>query len=71
MKQITWLLALSPIVAVLVLMVGFRWGGARAGPVGWFTALLVALLLFGATPELIAYSQLKAVLLTLYVFYII
>jgi lactate permease len=71
MTQMTWLLALSPIVAVLVLMVGFRWGGARAGPVGWFTALLVALLLFGATPELIAYSQLKAVLLTLYVLYII
>jgi len=38
---------------------------------GWFTALLVAVLFFGATPELIAYSQLKAVLLTLYVLYII
>jgi len=52
-------------------MVGFRWGGNRAGPAGWFTALLVALLFFGATPELIAYSQLKAALLTFYVLYII
>jgi lactate permease len=71
MTHLAWLLALSPILIVLVLMVGFRWGGTRAGPVGWFMALLVALLFFGATPELVAYSQFKAVLLTLYVLYII
>jgi lactate permease len=71
MTHLTWLLALSPILVVLVLMVGFRWGGARAGPVGWFVALFVGLLFFGVTPELVAHSQLKAVLLTLYVLYII
>ena len=62
---------LSPILVVLVLMVGFRWGGATAGRAGWFTALVVTLLFFGPTPELIAYSQVKAVLLTLYVLYIV
>ncbi len=67
----TWLLALLPIAVVLVLMLGFRWGGARAGPVGWLTAFFVALLFFGATPELLAYVQLKGVLLTAHVLYII
>lgn len=71
MTRLSWPLAVSPIPVVLVLMVGFRWGGASAGAVGWFMALLAALLFFGATPELIAYSQLKAVLLTLYVLQII
>ena len=67
----TWLLALSPIVVVLVLMLGFRWGGSRAGPVGWFAAFFVSLFFFGATPELLAYAQLKAVLLAVHVLYII
>jgi lactate permease len=66
-----WLLAAAPIAVVLVLMVGFRAGGARAGPAGWFIALAIGMLVFGGGPELIAYSQLKAVLLTLYVLYII
>ena len=66
-----WLLALSPIIVALILMVGFRWGGAKAGPVGWFTAIMVSLAFFGATPRLLAYSQLKGLLLTVYVLYII
>lgn len=67
----TWLLALSPIVVVLILMVGLRWGGAQAGPVGWLAALIVAVLFFGAGPELLFYSQIKALLLSLFVLYII
>ena len=39
---LTWLLALSPILVVLILMVGRRWGGSKAGPVGWLAALVVA-----------------------------
>ncbi|MFQ5813860.1 MAG: L-lactate permease, partial [Anaerolineae bacterium] len=66
-----WLLALSPIVVVLILMIGFRWGGSKAGPVGWLTAVIVALAFFGATPGLLVYSQLKGLLLTAYVLYII
>lgn len=66
-----WILALSPIVVVLVLMVGFRWGGSRAGPVGWLVALVVSLLFFGAGPTLLAYSQMRGMLLTLFVLYII
>ncbi len=68
---LNWLLALSPIVAVLILMVGLRWGGSKAGPIGWLVALVVGLLFFGATPEVLFYSQVRGVLLSLYVLYII
>ena len=68
---INWLLAFSPIATVLVLMVGFRWGGSKAGPVGWVVAITVAWLRFGAGVEVLAYSQLRGILLTLYVLYII
>ena len=66
-----WLLALSPIIVVLILMVGLRWGGSKAGPVGWLTAVVVSLAFFGATPKLLVYSQVKGLLLTIYVLYII
>jgi lactate permease len=66
-----WLLAVSPIATVLLLMVGLRWGGTRAGPAGWLVAVLVAWLRFGAGLELLWVSQLRGVLLTLFVLYII
>jgi lactate permease len=68
---IDFILALSPIAAVLVLMVGFRWGGARAGAVGWLVALVVSMVYFGADTSLLAYAQARGVLLTLFVLYII
>ena len=71
LNLITWVLAFSPIIIVLVLMMGFHWGGSRAGAVGWFVAILLGILRFGAGPQLIAYSQAKAVLLSLDVLYII
>jgi lactate permease len=66
-----WLLAFLPILAVLVLMLRFRWGGSKAGGVGWLVALLVAVLRFGAGWQVLAYAQLKGLLLTLFVVYII
>lgn len=66
-----FLLALAPILVVLILMLHFKWGGARAGPMGWLAALVVAVLFFGARPALLAYSQMRALLLTLYVLYVI
>ncbi len=66
-----WGLSLLPILVVLVLMLHFRWGGARAGAVGWTAALLVAALHFGAGWQLLAYAQLKGLLLTGFVLYII
>ncbi|HBA92365.1 MAG TPA: L-lactate permease, partial [Anaerolineaceae bacterium] len=67
----TWILAFLPVLTVLALMLGLRWGGSRAGAVGWFTALIVAAVFFGAGPQLLTYAQVKAVLLSLDVLYII
>lgn len=66
-----WLLAFSPILMVLVLMVFFNWSGTRAGSAGWVTALVVGWTLFGAHPALLYYSQVKGVLLSINVLYII
>lgn len=68
---INWILALSPILVILFLMLRFQWGAAKAGPVGWFVAILVAWLRFGAGIELLALSQTKALLLTMDVLLII
>ena len=66
-----WLFAFSPIFTVLVLMIFKNWSGSRAGAAGWFVALIAATLFFGAHPKLLAYSQMKGILLSLNVLYII
>jgi lactate permease len=68
---VKWFFAFSPIAVVLVLMIFFNWSGSRAGAAAWLTALVVGLALFGAHAELLAYSQMKGVLLSLNVLYII
>lgn len=68
---LNWLLALSPVLAVLALMLGLHWGGSRAGVAGWFVAIVMAMLRFGAGPRLIGYAQAKSILLTLDVLYVI
>lgn len=66
-----WLLAVLPVVVVLVLMVTFKWGGSKAGAAGWFASIAVAILFFGAGLKLVAYAQIKSLLLSLDVMYII
>lgn len=66
-----FLLALLPLLAVLYLMIGRNWGGSKAGPVGWLTAVVIALLFFGATPQILLIASGRALLLSLYVLYII
>ena len=66
-----WLLALSPVIVVVVSMLVFKWGGSKAGGVGWFTAVLVSVLFFGGGFDLLAVAQIKAVLLSLDVLLII
>ena len=65
------LLAAAPPLTVLILMVGFRWGGSKAGPVGWFVALLIAVLRFGAGLEVIGYAHVRSLILTIDVVYIV
>jgi len=66
-----WSLAAAPIALVLLLLVVFRWSGARAGAAGWAASLLIGALVFRGGPLLLATSQLEGLLLTLFVLYII
>lgn len=66
-----WLLAALPVATILLLMVGFRWGAAKAGPAGWLVAVFLAAFYFGAGIEVLAAAQTKALLLTFDVLLII
>ena len=65
------LLAAAPLLVVLYLMMWRNWGGAQAGPAGFVVAFVVALLAFGANLPLILVAIGKAILLALFVLYII
>lgn len=62
-----YLLAAAPILVVLVIMMVFRVGGQYAGPIGLLTGILVASLAFGLNWQVLWVSQLKGVLLSLFV----
>jgi lactate permease len=64
-------LALLPILVILFLMVGFRWGASRAGAAGYLISLIIATTLFGAGSQLLAVAHGKALLLTIDVLFII
>ncbi len=66
-----WCLALVPLLVILVLMVRFRWGAARAGPAGWLAGVGLAAMRFGAGPELLSQAQAKASFLALDVLMIV
>lgn len=67
----SWLAAALPIIVLLILMVGFNWGGGKAGAAGWLTALLVSVTVFGGNSRLLAFASTKAILLSIWVLYII
>ena len=66
-----FILAITPIALILFLMVGLRWGAARAGAAGYLAALLISILFFGSRAELLAYAHAKALLLSVDVLMII
>ena len=69
--MIPFLLAVIPILLILVLMLGLRWGAVKAGLVGYLAAILIAATYFGGGLQLLAYAHLKALLSTLDVLLII
>ncbi len=66
-----FLLALAPIAIILFLMVGLRWGAARAGGAGYLAAFLIAAAVFGAGSRLLAFAHSRALLLSVDVLLII
>ena len=71
LNLVNWLLALCPVLAVLVLMVGAGWGGSRAGSAGFLVALALALTAFGGDAHLALVAIGKSVLLAIDVLYIV
>lgn len=67
----SWLLAFSPVIVILVLMLVVKWGGSKAGAVAWGFSILIAVLFFGADFKLLFFSQGKALFLALDVLYIV
>ncbi len=65
------LLAAAPPLVVLILMVGFRWGGSKAGPAGWFVAVTIAIMRFGAGLDVVGYAHVRSLVLTVDVVYIV
>lgn len=49
-----WIAAVSPIVVLMVLMIGLSWGATKAAPIGLGLAAVVALVLYKASVGLIA-----------------
>lgn len=67
----TFWLAVLPILIILILMLGFRWKASWAGLVGYVVAMLLAVSVFGAGPDLLWVAHGKAVLLALDVLLIV
>jgi len=65
------IIASIPILVILVLMIGFRWGAARAGAAGYLAAFLVSIVFFGAGVDVLAYAHTRAFILSMDVLVII
>lgn len=57
----TWLIAAMPIIALLVLMVKFQVGAAKAAPIGILIAFISSVTVFKAGLPLICYESIKGV----------
>ena len=68
---LNWVLALLPVLTVLILMVGFGWGGSRAGTAAFVVALVLALTAFGGDLLLVVVAIGKSILLAVDVLYIV
>lgn len=65
------LAASLPLLVVLFLMIGRNWGGSKAGPVGWLTAIVIAVVVYGSGFDLLVVAFGRSILLALFVLYII
>jgi lactate permease len=69
--MLTFILALFPILLILVLMLGLRWGAVQASVAGYLAAMAIAIFYFGGGLKLLEYAHVKALLSSLDVLLII
>ena len=58
-----WFLSFLPILTVIILMLLFKWGALRASAMSWLVAVAVGLIAFGGSWLILAWSQVKALVL--------
>ncbi|HHX64867.1 MAG TPA: L-lactate permease [Chloroflexi bacterium] len=66
-----WLVALLPLAAILVLLVGLRWKAATAGPVGYLLAVIIAFTLYQTSAQNVALQTVKGIWDALFIIYVI
>lgn len=66
-----WLVALLPLAAILILLIGLRWKAASAAPVGYFLAVLAAFLVFDAPAQNVALQTAKGMWDAIFILYVI
>jgi lactate permease len=66
-----WLVAMVPLAAILLLLVGLRWKAASAAPVGYFLAVLAAFFVFEAPARNVALQSIKGVWDALFIIYVV
>ena len=64
------ILSFIPLISILTLIMGFKWGGGKAGAFSWFIASIIGLMFFGADLQLIAVASLKGLWTTVFILYI-
>ncbi len=65
------LVAVIPIAAIFVLMVGFRWPATRAMPLSFFLALALVLFVWGTPPNWALASSLNGMVIALEIIFIV
>lgn len=65
------LAALSPLIAVFLLLVVFRWPATRAMPAAYVVAVTVAIALWGMTPRVVAAATLRGAMIAASLLWII
>ena len=70
-KLISWLLAASPIILFLTLILVMKWSGSRSGALTWIVTVLIASIFFGADLNLLGYATVKAFFISLDILLII
>ena len=65
------LLASTPLLVLLVTLMGLKWSAPKAGAASWLTVVLVAWVFFGADYNLLAISSSKGLSLSLFVLSVI
>lgn len=66
-----WLVALLPLAAILLLLVGLRWKAATAAPVGYFIAVIAAFLVYDTSARIIGLQTVKGVWDAIFIIYVI